>query len=100
MASSSPTDEIPSTTFAILTPTLILVPTPIAVNIQSYRELYAKLHADPKFCEMAFAHHFPPTNWTDSEMHDTIHTRDVVRCWQKRGMGDFAVGLLPFTLLY
>jgi RimJ/RimL family protein N-acetyltransferase len=95
MASSPPAEEIPFTPFAIITPTLILVPTPIAINVQSYRALYAKLHADPTFCTMAFAHHFPPTNWTDSETRETIHTRDVVRCWEKRGMGDFAVGLLP-----
>lgn len=81
------------TPFILLTDRLVLVPTPIAINLTSYRELYASLHASVSFCEMAFSHHFPARAWTDEETREMIYTRDVLRCWAKRGMGDFAVGL-------
>ncbi|KAF2655023.1 hypothetical protein K491DRAFT_599634 [Lophiostoma macrostomum CBS 122681] len=81
--------------FAVLTSRLILLPTPIAISISNYRILYATLHADPAFCEMAFSHHFPAVTWSDEQTYEVIHTRDVQRCWGQRGLGDFAVGLLP-----
>lgn len=84
--------------FAILTPRLIIIPTPIAISFSSYRALYSSVHADVAFCEMAFGHHFPPRTWSDEETRDVIQTRDIQRCWKRRGMGDFAVGLLPSIL--
>ncbi|OGM50900.1 hypothetical protein ABOM_000695 [Aspergillus bombycis] len=81
--------------FVILTPRLIVLPTPQAVASSSYRRLYASLHADKAFCEMGFGVHFPPRQWSDDETRDVIQTRDITRCWEVRGMGDFAVGLRP-----
>lgn len=83
------------TPFAILTARLILLPTPVAISSKSYRALYAKLHGDPEFCQIAFGDHFPPQNWDDTETWNVINTRDIVRCWKQRGMGDFAVGYRP-----
>ncbi|KAJ5474223.1 Acyl-CoA N-acyltransferase [Penicillium sp. IBT 31633x] len=79
--------------FAILTPRLILVPTLTAVSLSSYRALYSELHANVKFCQMGFGHHFPARKWSDEETRDVIQTRDIDRCWRKRGLGDFAVAL-------
>ncbi|CAG8933604.1 unnamed protein product [Penicillium salamii] len=81
--------------FVIVTPRLIIIPTPTAVSINSYRSLYSSLHANVAFCEMAFGHHFPPRTWTDEETRDVIQTRDIERCWGRRDLGDFAVALLP-----
>jgi RimJ/RimL family protein N-acetyltransferase len=79
--------------FAILTPRLIIVPTPTAISFNSYRALYSDLHANVEFCQMGFGHHFPARVWSDKETRDVIQTRDIERCWQRRGLGDFAVGL-------
>lgn len=43
---------------------------------------------------MAFAHHFAPRTWSDAETKDSIQSRDIERCWQPRGLGDFALGAL------
>ncbi|KAJ5712573.1 hypothetical protein N7493_009041 [Penicillium malachiteum] len=87
--------EEPWEHFVISTPRLIIVPTPQAILSTSYRKLYASLHADKDFCNMAFGVHFPPRQWSDDETRDVIQTRDIGRCWNVRGMGDFAVGLRP-----
>ncbi|EPE36536.1 Acyl-CoA N-acyltransferases (Nat) [Glarea lozoyensis ATCC 20868] len=79
--------------FILLTPTLFLIPTPIAMSIQSYRTLYRNLHANAAFCTMGFGSHFPPREWSDPETETSIRTRDVARCWGVRGMGDFAMSL-------
>ncbi|KAJ0422001.1 GNAT domain-containing protein [Aspergillus carlsbadensis] len=81
--------------FALLTSRLILIPTPIAVTVPSYRSLYAGLHADAAFCEMAFGPHFPARNWSDEETRQVIESRDINRSWKNYGLGDFAVGLKP-----
>jgi RimJ/RimL family protein N-acetyltransferase len=78
--------------FALLTPRLVLVPTPLAISIPSYVALYANLHADASFCDMGFGDKFPVVERTQEQMRDVIATRDIARCWEKRGMGDFAVG--------
>jgi RimJ/RimL family protein N-acetyltransferase len=85
--------EDPAEQFAILTPRLILVPTPIAVSFSSYRALYSDFHANVDFCAMGFGPHFPARTWSDEETRDVIQTRDIERCWRQRGLGDFAVGL-------
>ncbi|KAJ5718406.1 hypothetical protein N7488_004052 [Penicillium malachiteum] len=87
--------EEPREHFVISTPRLIIIPTPQAISSSSYRKLYASLHADKDFCNMAFGVHFPPRQWSDDETRDVIQTRDIGRCWNVRGMGDFAVGLRP-----
>jgi RimJ/RimL family protein N-acetyltransferase len=86
------TSKMPLQSF-ILTPRLILIPTPLAVNNSSYLSLYASLHADASFCEMGFGASFPVKNWTEEETRQTILTRDIARSWQPRNLGDFAVGL-------
>ena len=83
----------PSESFAILTPRLIIFPTPIAVSSKVYRALYAALHADENFCQVAFGEHFKARIWSDDETREWIETRDIGRCWNPRGLGDFAVGL-------
>ena len=79
--------------FALVTPRLILLPTPTAISIPPYRALYARLHGDVSFCEMAFGKHLLASDWDDDRTLKIIETRDVVRCWERRGMGDFAVAL-------
>ncbi|CAG7939445.1 unnamed protein product [Penicillium olsonii] len=79
----------------LITPRLIIIPTPTAVSLSSYRALYSSLHANAAFCEMAFGHHFPPRTWSDDETREVIQTRDIQRCWERRDLGDFAVALLP-----
>jgi RimJ/RimL family protein N-acetyltransferase len=88
-----PQPEIPFSSFTLLTPRLILMPTPIAVSAPSYLSLYVRLHANASFCEMGFGSAFPAVAWTKEQARQTIATRDIARCWSKRGMGDFAVGL-------
>ncbi|KAJ5133172.1 hypothetical protein N7448_001797 [Penicillium atrosanguineum] len=83
----------PSESFAILTPRLIIFPTTFAISSKSYRALYAALHADENFCQVAFGEHFQARNWSDDETREWIETRDIGRCWNPRGLGDFAVGL-------
>ena len=83
----------PFESFAILTPRLIIFPTPVAVSSNSYRALYSRLHADATFCQIAFGEHFKARNWSDDETREVIETRDIARCWNPRGLGDFAVGL-------
>ncbi|KAJ5414628.1 hypothetical protein N7509_001255 [Penicillium cosmopolitanum] len=91
MASPNSNDVIQP--FAITTPRLIILPTPIAVSLKPYRQLYAALHADASFCEMGFGTHFPVRNWTDDETRGVIETRDIGRSWRRYAIGDFAVGL-------
>lgn len=81
--------------FVILTPRLVVIPTPIAVHVTSYRALYAELHANAGFCRMGFGERFLVRNRNDDETRDMIETRDIQRSWEKRGLGDFAVGLRP-----
>jgi GNAT superfamily N-acetyltransferase len=83
----------PFESFAILTPRLIIFPTPVAISSKAYRALYSKLHADENFCQIAFGEHFKARNWSDDETREWIETRDIGRCWNPRGLGDFAVGL-------
>lgn len=79
--------------FALLTPHLLILPTPIAITIPSYRTLYAALHADKSFCQMGFGDHFPVRNWSDDDTRHVIQSRDIEKSWMRRGLGDFAVGL-------
>lgn len=86
---------LPFEPFVILTPRLLVLPTPHAISSRYYRSLYASLHADKAFCEMAFGDHFSPVQWSDEKTHDAIQRGDINVCWKLRGMGDFAVGLRP-----
>lgn len=95
----APNTNVNMEQFAIITPRLIIIPTPTAVFVESYRALYSALHADAAFCEMGFGHSFPVRKWSDEETRDVIQTRDIQRCWGGRDLGDFAVGLLPSALV-
>ncbi|KAL4866947.1 hypothetical protein BDV12DRAFT_172112 [Aspergillus spectabilis] len=90
MASPAQTSFHP---FALLTNKLILLPTPIAISIRPYRKMYAGVHATPDFCNMAFGEHFAPQVWSDDDTREVIQSRDIARCWERRGMGDFTVGV-------
>jgi len=57
--------------------------------------MYAALHADVKFCAMGFGPNWGTRQWSDEECKEVIQERDVVRCWERRGMGDFGLGILP-----
>lgn len=81
--------------FALLTHDLILLPTPWAIEVKPYRTLFRALHADQAFCQVAFGPHFPPVYWTDDEVRTKILSRDATLRWAVRGMGDFALGVLP-----
>ncbi|KAJ5693279.1 hypothetical protein N7462_002702 [Penicillium macrosclerotiorum] len=89
---SSDITEYPFEPFVLLTSRLIILPTPHAVSLDTYRTLYASLHADTNFCQVAFGHHFPARNWSDDETREVIETRDIARSWKKHGLGDFALG--------
>ncbi|KAH7169957.1 GNAT domain-containing protein [Dactylonectria macrodidyma] len=80
------------TSFVLLTKRLVIVPTPTAILLPSYHTLFASLHANELFCQTAFGHHLPASNWSKEKTHEVI-LRDVVQRWGRRGMGDFAVGL-------
>ncbi|KAJ5096962.1 hypothetical protein N7456_007683 [Penicillium angulare] len=79
--------------FLILTPRLILLPTPFAVSVSAYRKLYAELHGDASFCGMGFGPHFLPRKWSDDETREVITTRDIQRSWEKYSIGNFAIAL-------
>jgi len=87
--------SIPFSRFALVTPRLIIVPTPLAISIPSYVALFANLLADTSFCEMGFGDKFLVVKRTQEEMHNSIVTRDIAQCWEKRGLGTFAVGWRP-----
>lgn len=77
--------------FLLVTERLIVVPTPIAIDYDQYVQLYSSVHASEAFCQMAFGPHFLPRKWSVEETRDVIFTRDMGRCWKKRGLGDFAI---------
>jgi hypothetical protein len=64
----------------ILTARLVLIPTPVAVGVSSYRTMYAELHADVAFCEMALGHHFRARSWTDQKTREIIQSRVIDQC--------------------
>lgn len=80
--------------FALLTPRLVLLPTPSAVHIQDYRIMYAHLHSQADFCTMAFGHHYLPRFTSDDAMKAQILT-EISKNWSLsgKGLGDCAVGL-------
>ncbi|KAJ5291847.1 hypothetical protein N7478_001098 [Penicillium angulare] len=86
-------NSVPADQFLILTPRLILLPTPIAVSLSAYRKLYVELYADANFCGMGFGPHFLPRKWSDDEAREMITTRDIQRSWEKYSIGNFAVAL-------
>lgn len=51
------------------------------------------MHASEAFCQMAFGPHFLARELSEEDTRDVILTRDLERCWKRRGLGDFAVGL-------
>ncbi|KEQ78388.1 hypothetical protein M438DRAFT_285826 [Aureobasidium pullulans EXF-150] len=84
---------VPQTTnFAVKTKRLILLPTPLAIDNEAYRSLYASLHRMPEFTTMAFGESWGTKDWTTSSVREII-VREVARSWKVRGMGDFAIGL-------
>ncbi|KAJ7590070.1 hypothetical protein C8J56DRAFT_936831 [Mycena floridula] len=81
-----------STNFILLTPRLILIPTPFSITISAYREMYRSLHGMKSFCEMAFGPHLLARDWSEEETW-AIMKRSNDRGWSGKGMGDMAVGL-------
>ncbi|KAF2629745.1 hypothetical protein BU25DRAFT_409011 [Macroventuria anomochaeta] len=79
--------------FVLITERLIIVPTPIAVRFNAYVQLYGSLHASEAFCQMAFGPHFLARKLSDEGTKNAIFTRDLERCWKRRGLGDLAVAL-------
>lgn len=84
--------QLPSkyTPFILLTPRLLLAPTPSLLPLIAYRTLYASLHAIPEFCEMGFGPDWGPRNWDEKEAYEMIE-KEVERNWEGRRMGDFGV---------
>lgn len=78
--------------FALLTPRLVILPTPFAVKVKAYRSLYSRLHSLPEFCTMAFGDQFEVRTRDDEEMIPWI-TSEVDRNWNVKGLGDCAVGV-------
>ncbi|KAK9436918.1 Acyl-CoA N-acyltransferase [Metarhizium brunneum] len=85
------------TPFVLVTDRLIFVPTPMSESIKGYRDLFKRLHEDHSFCDMGFGDAFPARAWADDEIRNVLMAGDISRRWNKRNMGDFAVGLLPTT---
>lgn len=83
--------------FALLTPRLLLLPTPLAIDCSAYLDMYARLHSSSDFCITAFGPDFTIQNWDIAE-RTAIVQREILSSWAVRGMGDFAIGLLPDTL--
>ncbi|THZ74653.1 hypothetical protein D6C85_03346 [Aureobasidium pullulans] len=81
-----------TTNFAIIADRLVLLPTPQAIDIEAYKELYASLHRMSEFTTMAFGETWGVKDWTTSSVREII-AREVTRSWKVRGMGDFAIGL-------
>lgn len=94
MPSSSAFNRPSDGTFALLTPYLILLPSPSAAAVKPYRTLFRKLHADAAFCAVAFGEDFEPIVWSDEEVKKFLLERDAATRWMRSGMGDFAVGSL------
>ncbi|KAF1950219.1 hypothetical protein CC80DRAFT_391965, partial [Byssothecium circinans] len=63
-----------------LTPRLILVPTPLAIDSRAYISLYQGLHAN-EFCEMGFGDGFPAVQWTEKQTREKIQGFDVGESW-------------------
>jgi GNAT superfamily N-acetyltransferase len=82
----------------LVTDRLIFVPTPMSESVKEYRDLFKKLHEDHEFCDMGFGEGFPAQSWTDDDIRNRLLAGDISRNWNKRNMGDFAVGLLPTTV--
>lgn len=78
------------TPFILLTPRLLLAPTPSLLPLAEYRHLYASLHAIKEFCEMGFGPDWGPRNWDEKEAYEIIEM-EVKRNWEARSMGDFGV---------
>lgn len=79
--------------FVLVTDRLVIVPTPIAIRYAAYVRLYGGLHASEAFCQMAFGPHFLARELSFEDTKNIIITRDLERCWKRRGLGDFAVAL-------
>lgn len=88
-------NDIPGLPFVLLTDRLIIVPTPMAVDILDYVDVFRTMHANAAFCSMGFGPGWPPTSWTQDECREYTRRRDIARGWVPTGMGDFAVGLRP-----
>jgi GNAT superfamily N-acetyltransferase len=85
--------DLPYSPFLLLTPRLILLPTPSAISVVAYRKMYQHLHTLQVFCEMGFGLSFKlRTDWDDERWQAAIE-REVTRSWKFRGMGDMAVGI-------
>lgn len=82
--------------FLLLSPRLVILPTPSAIHVRAYRDLYAHLHSLPEFCEMGFGEDFPARHWDEKSRYEEID-REVKRNWNSIGLGDMAVGLIPET---
>lgn len=82
--------------FLLVSPRLIILPTPSAIHVRSYRDLYAYLHSLPKFCEMGFGEDWPARMWDQKARYEQIE-EEVERNWHSIGLGDMAVGLIPET---
>lgn len=95
MSQASVVSDVPTVpTFALFTLRLILLPTPLAIKESSYLDLYAHLHGLPAFCMMAFGPDFPVQTW-DISQSEAVVQREISASWNRRGIGDFALGLIP-----
>jgi RimJ/RimL family protein N-acetyltransferase len=79
--------------FILITRRLIIVPTPLTIQYNAYVHLYGNLLSDEAFCQMAFGPHLLAREMSDEDARNIIFTRDLERCWKRRGLGDFSVGL-------
>ncbi|KII92602.1 hypothetical protein PLICRDRAFT_172674 [Plicaturopsis crispa FD-325 SS-3] len=82
------------TPFLLLSPRLVILPTPFALCHAEYLSMYTALHASADFCEMGFGPDWGPRQWTDAQVREVVQS-EVTRSWLPRGVGDFAVGLRP-----
>lgn len=90
---ATPSPTVAFSPFVLVSERLVFVPSPMAINVRAYRDLFARIHADSAFCEMGFGQDFPVRSRNDQEAREFM-LGDVNKRWGMKGMGDFAVGWL------
>jgi len=91
---SSEIPEVVYSPFLLITPRLIILPTPSALHVRQYRDLYAHLHSLTEFCEMGFGDTYPARYWDEEARYKEIE-REIKKNWNSIGLGDMAVGFIP-----
>lgn len=80
----------------LLTPRLILIPTPLVISLSSYVDFYRGLLSDARVTGMGWKDDNPQLVSEDECLKILKHKNDTT--WAVRGFGDFAAAELPEAL--